>query len=43
MLIRYLDELAQLVPNAQRAVVEDPETPDGAIVAAAAYSRFLAS
>lgn len=41
MLIQYLDEVARLVPGAQRAVIEDPETAAGAAVAAAVYARFL--
>lgn len=41
MLIQYLDEVARLVPHAQRAVVEDPETSDGAAVAAKIYTHFL--
>lgn len=40
-LIRYLDEVAALVPGAAKDVVEDPETPAGAAVAAAAYAAFL--
>lgn len=42
MLIRYLDEVATLVPGAVRAIVEDPETPEGATVAATVYAAFLA-
>lgn len=41
MLVQYLDEVAGLVPSAQRALVEDPETADGAAVAAKIYARFL--
>ena len=41
MLIQYLDEVARLVPGAQRAVIADPETVEGAAVAAAIYARFL--
>ena len=41
LLIQYLDEVARLVPHAQRAVVEDPETAGGAAVAAKIYAQFL--
>ena len=41
MLIQYLDEVAGLVPHAERAVVEDPETAEGAAGAAKVYVRFL--
>ena len=33
--------VARLVPDAQRAVIADPETVEGAAVAAAIYARFL--
>ncbi len=41
MLMQYLDEVAALVPGAQRAVVADPETIAGAAVAAPIYAAFL--
>ena len=41
MLFQFLDEMAALVPGAERAVVADPETPEGATIAARAYAAFL--
>ncbi len=41
MLIQFLDEMAALVPGARRAVVADPETEDGAAIAAGIYAAFL--
>lgn len=40
-LIQFLDEVAALVPGARRAVVADPETEEGAAVAAPIYAAFL--
>ncbi len=40
-LIQFLDEVASLVPGAERAVIADPETVDGAAVAAPIYAAFL--
>jgi pimeloyl-ACP methyl ester carboxylesterase len=40
-LIKFLDQVASLVPGAERAVVADPETVDGAAVAAPIYAAFL--
>ena len=41
MLMQFLDDMAALVPGAQRAVVEDPQTEAGALVAAEVYAAFL--
>ncbi len=40
-LIRYLDEVAALIPGAGKAIAADPETPEGAAIAAPCYSAFL--
>lgn len=41
MLMQFMDEVASLVPGAERAVVQDPETVPGAAVAAKIYAAFL--
>jgi pimeloyl-ACP methyl ester carboxylesterase len=41
MLMQFVDEVASLVPGAQRAVVADPETEAGAAIAAKVYAAFL--
>jgi pimeloyl-ACP methyl ester carboxylesterase len=41
MLIQFMDEVASLVPGALRAVIADPETVEGAAVAAPVYAGFL--
>jgi pimeloyl-ACP methyl ester carboxylesterase len=41
MLMQFVDEVASLVPGAQRAVVADPETAAGAAIAAQVYAAFL--
>ena len=40
-LMQFLDEMAALVPGAQRAVIADPETEEGAAIAAPVYAAFL--
>lgn len=40
-LIQFMDEVAALVPGAELCVVADPETPDGAAIAAPIYAAFL--
>ena len=40
-LMQFMDEVAGLVPGAERAVVADPETMEGAAVAGPVYARFL--
>jgi pimeloyl-ACP methyl ester carboxylesterase len=40
-LIAYVDEIAALVPGSRVAIVGDPETEEGAAIAAAAYQGFF--
>jgi len=40
-LIQFMDDVADLVPGAERAVAADPETTAGAAVAAPIYAAFL--
>jgi pimeloyl-ACP methyl ester carboxylesterase len=40
-LMQFLDEMASLVPGADRAVIADPETEEGAAIAAPIYVAFL--
>lgn len=41
MLMQFLDEVASLVPGAECAMAADPETEEGAAIAAPIYAAFL--